>query len=69
MSGPWVCCHVDVKGLHSSAQNDSVNYGSSTGEQAGTWGLYVLLSLGEGSHITNVWSDGFSLGNGSGRAS
>lgn len=34
--GPWVCCHVDVKGLHASAQNGSVNYGGSPGQRAGT---------------------------------
>lgn len=44
MCWPWVCCYVDVKGLHSSAQKESVNYSSRSREPGGTWGLYLLLS-------------------------
>lgn len=40
-----------------------VNYSGRIRERGGTWGLYLLLSLGERSWITNVRADGFSLYN------
>lgn len=54
---------VDMKGLHSSAHTDAVNYSGRIRERGGTWGLYLLLSFGERSWITNVRADGFSLYN------
>lgn len=49
VSGLWVCCHVDMKGLHSWAQNGSINDSS---DRAG--------GDAEEGQIPNVWSDCFS---------
>lgn len=57
-----VCCFVDMKGLiHQHTTMPSITAADS--ERGGTWGLYLLLSLGERSWITNVQADGFPLRN------
>lgn len=63
----WECCYIGEGSPFTSTEH-SIDYGSRTRERTGTWGLYVLLSLGESCGITNVQADGSSLGNDSGRA-
>lgn len=62
-----MCCYIGEVSSFISTEH-SVNYGSSIREPMGTRGLYVLLSLGERSRMTNVRAEGFSLGNDSGHA-